>query len=112
MFGERLLQDFRPGGPTGNSPDREAGIIKHVDSQRPGGPTLRRLRSAVVLLIALFGIGCGSARTVDNGSTADDKLPPENLSAYGLFVGNGATQEPAEGVIPYDLNTPLFYDYT
>ena len=36
----------------------------------------------------------------------------ENLSEYGLFVGNGSTQEPAEGVIPYDLNSPLFTDYT
>lgn len=34
------------------------------------------------------------------------------LSEYGLFVGNGSTQVPAEGVIPYDLNTPLFSDYT
>jgi uncharacterized repeat protein (TIGR03806 family) len=37
--------------------------------------------------------------------------PPQVLSAYGLFRGNGLTQEPAEGVIPYDLNTPLFSDY-
>ena len=29
-----------------------------------------------------------------------------------LFAGNGATQEPADGVIPYDLNSPLFSDYT
>src|SRR5262249_15808469 len=37
--------------------------------------------------------------------------PPEKLSAYGLFRGDGSTQEPAEGVVPYDLNTPLFSDY-
>jgi len=39
-------------------------------------------------------------------------MAPEKLSEYGLFVGNGTTQEPVEGVIPYDLNTPLFSDYT
>ncbi len=33
------------------------------------------------------------------------------LSEYGLFVGNGSTQQPTEGVIPYDLNSPLFTDY-
>src|SRR5262249_24098873 len=33
------------------------------------------------------------------------------LSAYGLFAGNGATQQPAPGVMPYELNTPLFSDY-
>jgi uncharacterized repeat protein (TIGR03806 family) len=37
--------------------------------------------------------------------------PPEKLSAYGLFVGNGSTQEPVPGLVPYDLNTPLFSDY-
>jgi uncharacterized repeat protein (TIGR03806 family) len=37
--------------------------------------------------------------------------PPEKLSAYALFRGDGSTQEPAAGVIPYDINTPLFSDY-
>ena len=37
--------------------------------------------------------------------------PPALLSAWGLFRGNGATQEPADGVVPYDINTPLFSDY-
>ncbi len=37
---------------------------------------------------------------------------PKKLSDYGLFQGNGATQEPLPGVLPYDLNTPLFSDYT
>ena len=44
---------------------------------------------------------------------APDGAPPfEKLSQYGLFQGNGSTQQPAPGVIPYDLNTPLFSDYT
>lgn len=37
---------------------------------------------------------------------------PEKLSDYGLFKGNGSTQEPVDGVVPYDLNTELFADYT
>ena len=37
--------------------------------------------------------------------------PAEKLSQYGLFLGNGSTQEPAEGVIPYELNSALFTDY-
>jgi uncharacterized repeat protein (TIGR03806 family) len=37
--------------------------------------------------------------------------PPEKLSSYGLFAGNGSTQEPMPGVVPYDLNTPLFSDH-
>jgi uncharacterized repeat protein (TIGR03806 family) len=37
--------------------------------------------------------------------------PKENLSEYGFFKGKLADQIPAEGVIPYRLNTPLFSDY-
>jgi uncharacterized repeat protein (TIGR03806 family) len=35
----------------------------------------------------------------------------ELLSSYRFFTGDGSTQEPNEGVLPYDLNTPLFSDY-
>lgn len=67
-------------------------------------------RSGVCLLLgwlALLASGCGRASPAPEVPAA-----PEKLSAYGLFTGNGATQEPVEGVIPYDLNTPLFSDYT
>jgi uncharacterized repeat protein (TIGR03806 family) len=37
--------------------------------------------------------------------------PHDALSAYGLFAGEMKRQIPADGVIPYDLNTPLFSDY-
>lgn len=36
---------------------------------------------------------------------------PKDLSAWGLFAGDGASQTPAAGVIPYDLETALFSDY-
>lgn len=36
---------------------------------------------------------------------------PEKLSDYGFFAGNLANQQPAAGVVPYTLNTPLFSDY-
>ncbi|RMG24318.1 MAG: hypothetical protein D6730_12905 [Bacteroidetes bacterium] len=37
--------------------------------------------------------------------------PPALLSEYGFFQGNMADQAPAAGVMPYQLNTPLFSDY-
>jgi hypothetical protein len=37
--------------------------------------------------------------------------PFERLSQYGLFAGEPAAQEPAKGVVPYDLNSALFSDY-
>jgi uncharacterized repeat protein (TIGR03806 family) len=37
--------------------------------------------------------------------------PPQKLSSYGLFAGDPTEQRPADGVIPYALNSPLFSDY-
>ncbi|HUI25994.1 MAG TPA: SO2930 family diheme c-type cytochrome [Candidatus Kryptonia bacterium] len=37
--------------------------------------------------------------------------PCDLLSSYRLFKGDGSTQEPNDGVTPYDLNTQLFADY-
>ncbi len=58
---------------------------------------------------ALLGI----ARPSDDATapSSDDWEPPEKLSAYGLFR-DMARQEPATRVLPYDVNTPLFSDYT
>ncbi len=77
------------------SPGRKAGV--------------RRRQFGVILLAIALAAGCNRSGT---NSPSDESWPPDNLSAYGLFRGNGAAQEPAAGVIPYDLNTPLFSDYT
>lgn len=37
---------------------------------------------------------------------------PKTLSEWRMFEGNGTTQQPSAGVVPYNLNTPLFSDYT
>lgn len=39
------------------------------------------------------------------------EAPKETLSAYGFFSGNIADQVPVAGIMPYQLNTPLFSDY-
>jgi len=36
---------------------------------------------------------------------------PAKLSAWKLFVGRAAELHPNHGVVPYDINTPLFSDY-
>lgn len=38
-------------------------------------------------------------------------LGPDKLSDFGFFSGKIRELKPTEGVIPYDLNTPLFSDY-
>jgi len=69
----------------------------------------RRLALVAACAAALL-CGCG---TRPRALTPADAAwtPPEVLSAYGLFQGDGSTQQPAPGVIPYDVNTPLFSDY-
>jgi uncharacterized repeat protein (TIGR03806 family) len=36
---------------------------------------------------------------------------PQKLSSWHLFTGNLAALRPNQGVVPYDLNSPLFSDY-
>jgi uncharacterized repeat protein (TIGR03806 family) len=79
---------------------------RHYPAPRVGLLT-RRIAALAALAMLACAAGC------DSGSAPPDAAShPQKLSEYGLFVGNGSTQEPAEGVIPYDLNTPLFSDYT
>lgn len=48
-------------------------------------------------------------RKQSEGKKAD--IGKDKLSEYGFFLGNLKDLKPSEGVIPYDLNTPLFSDY-
>lgn len=61
--------------------------------------------------LALAGLvvlsGCSHKVRIYN----DDDGFPSKLSAWNLFVGEPSKLQPNEGVVPYDLNTPLFSDY-
>ncbi|MFK7777223.1 MAG: parallel beta-helix domain-containing protein [Gimesia sp.] len=54
----------------------------------------------------------GDPQTTKNTTLAVYYAAPQKLSELKLFQGNGVTQQPAKGVIPYDLITTLFTDYT
>ncbi len=79
---------------------------------------MRRLGFAVALLlpvIVAFG-GCSSSQEstgVEEASTGEFRLGerPKLLSAFAMWEGDAAQQRPAQGVVPYDLNSPLFTDY-
>ncbi len=60
----------------------------------------------VILCIGLLIVSFFSFRS--NGSVERK----DTLSAYGFFNGVLAKLEPAEGVVLYNLNTPLFSNYT
>lgn len=76
-------------------------------------------RKWLVILALAACVVSGTAGRVHAAKKAGDtavnvKLtgnPPKLLSEYRFFVGNLADQKPNEGVVPYDLNTPLFSDY-
>src|SRR2546425_1105300 len=65
-----------------------------------------------LLVAAALAAGCGGdpgpavCRDVRSGVTC------QKLSSFGLFTGDGSSQEPAEGVVPFAPNSPLFSDYT
>lgn len=40
-----------------------------------------------------------------------DEMPYQTLSEYNFFEGELKNLEPVSGVLPYDLNSPLFSDY-
>ncbi len=67
----------------------------------------RRTLQVPLILSFLAALGCGSQTAVEI-----ETVPFEKLSQYGLFSGDGAAQQAAPGVIPYDLNSALFSDYT
>lgn len=62
-----------------------------------------------LLIAVLVAGGCSKGRG-EVHTFVEDPFP-EKLSDWGLFQGTGWTLEPNAGVIPYDLNTPLFSDY-
>lgn len=68
------------------------------------------MRAFVPALAFLLGVSAWGFQPRLVGFADDD--PPEKLSTYALFAGDPRQQQPAAGVLKYDLTTPLFSDYT
>jgi len=66
-----------------------------------------RLAPSVCLatILSLFGCSQGSVRS------RVDEAYPKTLSRWRLFTAAQPALKPNVGVVPYDLNTPLFSDY-
>jgi uncharacterized repeat protein (TIGR03806 family) len=74
---------------------------------------VRRALLAAVLLV-LAPIACGEQGTgplLPSAAGADTGDFPSNLSAYAMVSIQNGVVVPSAGVLPYDLNTPLFSDY-
>ena len=65
-------------------------------------------RQIPALLLAAMLTACGKAPPV---AVHPADAPPERLSDWGVVLADGRAFEFNAGVLPYDLNTPLFSDY-
>lgn len=71
------------------------------------------LAAVVLLALALSPIACGEQGTgplVPSAAGADTGDLPSSLSAYAMVSIQNGVVVPNTGVVPYDLNTPLFSD--
>jgi uncharacterized repeat protein (TIGR03806 family) len=69
----------------------------------------------MIMRVVQYIVSLLLAAMLAGGATSDKKnftrAPKENLSEYGFFSGRLADQAPVKGIMPYQLNTPLFSDY-
>ncbi|MEZ4887856.1 MAG: SO2930 family diheme c-type cytochrome [Chitinophagales bacterium] len=67
----------------------------------------------IILSICLLMVNCSKEDDTSPDSVKADLnvIPYTNLSEYNFFKGNMADLVGNEGVLPYDLITPLFTDY-
>ena len=65
----------------------------------------------LVILGFIFITSCSSGDNTLPPNPDFQQIPYPKLSQYGFFKGAFHRLEPAEGVLPYDLTTPLFTDY-
>ncbi len=64
----------------------------------------------VILCATFFSLSCERLGGVGVRSYIVEPFP-EKLSLWRLFLTGGASLKPNHGVVPYELNTPLFSDY-
>ena len=73
-----------------------------------GRPTMNKFALAVILISSCLLLSMCQPRIV--GIAILDE-PYDSLSEYHFFDGPLSDLSPTEGVLPYDLNSPLFSDY-
>jgi uncharacterized repeat protein (TIGR03806 family) len=67
------------------------------------------MRLFLLLGVLITALSCG--RFGGGVRSFIEEPYPQKLSEWRLFQGDGASLKPNQGVVPYDLNTPLFSDY-
>lgn len=65
-------------------------------------------RLALFVVLLGFTVGCKRNAGVDPHL---DRAYPDKLAEWHLFTGAASKLQPNTGVVPYEVNTPLFSDY-
>ncbi len=69
------------------------------------------LTPLALIFAACFWLSCSRITGVGVRSFVEEPFPAK-LSEWRLFLAPGPGLKPNKGVVPYDLNTPLFSDYS
>src|SRR5690348_2085175 len=71
------------------------------------------MRTASVFILILLALGACDKESLppDTGVRFPEGTVFDKLTEYRLFNEPMSALKPAEGVLPYDLNAPLFSDY-
>ncbi|MGB1247376.1 MAG: SO2930 family diheme c-type cytochrome [Chitinophagales bacterium] len=65
----------------------------------------------IIVLLLMLMIFCAKDEQTNNGINIPQAGGHEYLSEYNFFEGDIANMSPVDGILPYDLNMPLFSDY-
>ncbi len=66
----------------------------------------------IALILIISEQGCKNKPPESSQKTGKGEFQfKEKLSEYGFFKGKLTALDPVDGVLPYELNTPLFTDY-
>lgn len=111
VFAYPLSRSRFPGGgrgPVGKVD--EAGRNTAIPAFRDWAPAFagEAILAVLILLAVLLLAGCGGAPRVVTFHAEDN---PAKLSEWGLFTRSDGRLAPREGMVTYELNTPLFSDY-
>src|SRR5205085_1487472 len=70
----------------------------------------RPLQLSLLIGLTLFSLSCNLLGRAGVRTYFAEPFP-DKLSSWRLFKIDGGKLQPNKGVVPYDLNTPLFSDY-
>jgi len=73
---------------------------------------MRRMKIIYAFIVGGLIIGLSNCQNINSTAISAPAEPLEKLSDYNFFTGNIKDLNPSDRVLPYDLISPLFSDYS